>query len=235
MVLILSLAGRPQPVGVPGEIAIASAGVGRGYLARADLTAERFTADPTQPERRMYRTGDLGLRRADGGIEFLGRVDDQVKLRGFRIEPGEIEAALTGHPSVHQAKVVVRDIAGAPELVAYVVAPTLDLPGPGEADLRARLHETLPPHMVPMVIVALDALPLLPSGKIDRKALPNPEVAPPASASAAALEGPADTLESGVLALWRTVLARPHAWPDDDFFDGGGHSLRAAQLANRVR
>ena len=235
VVLILSLAGRPQPVGVPGEIAIAGAGVGRGYLARADLTAERFTADPTQPERRMYRTGDLGLRRADGGIEFLGRVDDQVKLRGFRIEPGEIEAALTGHPSVHQAKVVVRDIAGAPELVAYVVAPTLDLPGPGEADLRARLHETLPPHMVPMVIVALDALPLLPSGKIDRNALPNPEVAPPASASAAALEGPADTLESGVLALWRTVLARPHAGPDDDFFDGGGHSLRAAQLANRVR
>jgi hypothetical protein len=226
--LIRSPAGQEQPVGIPGEIVIGGVGVGLGYLGRDALTAERFVAHPAGG--RLYRTGDRGVRQPDGAVAFLGRQDDQVKLHGFRIEPGEIEAVLAAHPSVRQAAVAVRDVAGGPELVGYVSAPDLMIPGAGEAALRAHLLSRLPRHMVPMLLVGMPALPLLPSGKIDRKALP----APVAQAASAPPDRPADPLAATVLRVWRQALGRPEATIDADFFALGGHSLRAAALAGQL-
>ncbi|HEX7240013.1 MAG TPA: amino acid adenylation domain-containing protein, partial [Longimicrobiaceae bacterium] len=212
----------PVPVGVPGEMLIGGEGVARGYLDRPELTAERFVPDPfgRRPGARLYRTGDRVRWLADGNLEFLGRVDHQLRVRGFRVEPGEVEAALLEHPGVQEAVVVAReDAPGERRLVAYVVAGGEAAP----AALRAHLRERLPEHMVPSAFVALDALPLNLHGKTDRRALPAPAAEAPRAEprDAARL-----TRTERVLAeVWKEVLGVDHVAPDDGFFDLGGHSL----------
>ena len=222
---------QPCPLGVPGELWIGGTGVATGYLHRPELTAERFVADPFSGETgaRLYRTGDRGRWRADGTLEHLGRADFQIKLRGFRIEPGEIEAQLGSHPSVAQALVVAReDRPGDVRLVAY-------LTGKGPLDdnaLRSHLRERLPEYMLPQHFVALDALPLLPNGKIDRNRLPAPLAAnAPAAGTRTA---PRDELERQVAQAMAAVLGGLEPGVDEDFFALGGHSLLAAQLTARL-
>jgi amino acid adenylation domain-containing protein/non-ribosomal peptide synthase protein (TIGR01720 family) len=226
-VFLLDARMAPVPVGVPGELCIGGAGVARGYLRRPDLTAERFVPSPFGPGR-LYRTGDLARRRPDGSIDFLGRIDHQVKLRGFRVELGEVEAALRQCPGVSAAAVLLRnDRPGDPRLVAYVVLSTDAAPSP--ADLRAFLAERLPAPMVPASFVRLAAMPLTPSGKVDRRALPAPaaEEGPPTAA-----RGP---IEEAVAAIFAEVLGTPEVGAHDGFFALGGHSLLATRAVARVR
>jgi amino acid adenylation domain-containing protein len=223
---------EPVPVGVPGELWIAGDGVARGYLGRAELTAEKFAPDPFagEPGSRLYRTGDLVRWRPSGELEFLGRIDHQVKVRGFRIELGEIEAALLRHPPVAAVVVVVREDAGDKRLVAYLVADGESRPAAGE--LRQHVRDLLPDYMVPAAFVVLDAFPLTPSGKVDRRALPAPEAAVAPAAAFAAPRGP---LEELVADIWAEVLRVEHVGADDDFFALGGHSLLATQVVSRLR
>jgi len=226
---------QPVPVGVPGELVIGGAGVGRGYLNRPDLTAEKFIPDLffPAPGARLYRTGDQARWRPDGQIEFIGRLDRQVKIRGLRVELGEIETVLLQHPAVRQAAVLAReDHPGEKCLVAYLVAhPNRDLPD--LAELRRHLLERLPAFMIPQAFVWLESLPLLVSGKVDRAALPVPEYcAGPAGQPGL---GPRTPVEQAVAELWREILRVPQPRPEDHFFEQGGHSLSAARLVSAVR
>ncbi|HEV3048878.1 MAG TPA: non-ribosomal peptide synthetase, partial [Longimicrobium sp.] len=226
-IYVLDARGEPAPVGVAGELYVGGAGVARGYLGRAALTAERFVPDPFSVEggARMYRTGDLGRWRADGALEFLGRTDFQVKVRGFRIEPGEIEAALREHGGVRECAVLAREDAGERRLVAYVV-------GDVEAEaLRAHARRSLPEYMVPAAFVTLEALPLTPNGKLDRKALPAPDFAP----SAECYVAPRTPVEEVLAEIWAEVLRLERVGVHDSFFDLGGHSLLIIRLLADIR
>ncbi|GGV95213.1 hypothetical protein GCM10015535_62150 [Streptomyces gelaticus] len=219
---------RPVPDGRTGEIYAAGAGLAREYRGRPALTAERFVAAPSGE--RLYRTGDLGRRRADGVLEYLGRADSQVKIRGFRVEPGEVESVLTRHPGVDRAAVVAHEHpAGDRQLTAYVVPSSGARGGFSEAELRAYARGVLADYLVPAVFVPLDALPLTPSGKLDRAALPEP-------GAAAALPGraAASSTAAALCELFSQVLRTGPVGPDDDFFSLGGHSLLAARLLGRI-
>jgi amino acid adenylation domain-containing protein len=220
---------RPVPVGVTGEICIAGVGLARGYLGRDELTADRFVADPlgAAPGGRLYRTGDLGRWRGDGTIEFLGRGDDQVKLRGYRIELGEIEESLRAHEQVRAAVVALRDDA----LVGYVVPE--DGCEPDATALRRHLGESLPDYMIPGVFVMLDAFPLTTNRKVDRRALPAPESL--GLASRRAFVAPRSPVEEELAEMVAGVLQTGPVGIDDNFFDLGGHSLKATQLVSRLR
>jgi acyl-coenzyme A synthetase/AMP-(fatty) acid ligase len=221
---------NPLPAGVPGELCIGGAGVAAGYIARPEETAARFVADPfaTEPHARLYRSGDRARRLQDGTLEYLGRLDDQVKVRGHRVEPGEIEAVLTRHPAVRQAVVAARDDDhGNRRLVAYVVGS----PSPAPADLEALLTASLPEYMVPSAFVELEALPLSPSGKVDRRALPEPAGARRQTDYVA----PRDPLEEEIAAVWADLLDADRIGVNDDFFALGGHSLLATQAIMRIR
>ncbi|MFM8277089.1 MAG: amino acid adenylation domain-containing protein, partial [Cyanobium sp.] len=230
--------GQVVPIGVAGEIYIGGVGVARGYLNRPELTAERFLPDPfaSQPQAKMYRTGDLARWLPDGNLEFLGRVDFQVKIRGFRIELGEIEAALRSGDGMRDAVVLAReDVLGEKRLVAYVTADAAagstdpaDLP----PRLQAHLQSRLPEYMVPAAFVVLEAFPLTPNGKLDRKALPAPEAEAYASS---AYEPPVGPVEQTLAALWSELLRIEQVGRHDDFLALGGHSLLAVQLISRLR
>ena len=221
---VLDAALRPVPAGVSGELYLAGTGLARGYLRRAGLTAERFIANPFASGQRMYRTGDLARWRADGQLEYLGRTDHQVKIRGLRIELGEIEAALALAGCAQNVVVAREDGGGMPQLVAYVVAPTLDA-----AQLRAQLGQHLPDYMLPAAFVALDTLPLNANGKLDRKALPAPSFA------STTRRAPSTPEEAALATLFAQVLGLDEVGVDDNFFELGGHSLLALRLIAAIR
>jgi amino acid adenylation domain-containing protein len=223
------LDGRMQPVppGVPGELYMAGAGLARGYLARPGMTAERFIPCPFGPAgARMYATGDRVRWRTSGELEFMGRTDHQVKLRGYRIEIGEIEAALLADPAVAQAAVVLRDEGGG-QLVAYV-APARGAPVPDVAALRVHLRARLPDYMVPAVFMAMETLPHSPNGKVDRNAHPAPAAAPRAAAR------PQSGVERRIARVWEEVLGISGVGLDDNFFEIGGHSMLVAKMQERL-
>ncbi|HET8773661.1 MAG TPA: amino acid adenylation domain-containing protein, partial [Thermoanaerobaculia bacterium] len=227
-IYILDRLGNPVPAGVVGEICIGGAGVARGYWKRAELTAERFVESGFG---RLYRTGDLGRWRADGNIEFAGRNDDQVKLRGQRIELGEIEAQLSRHERVREAVVIAReDEPGEKRLVAYVTRVSAEAIGAEE--LRAHLGKVLPQYMVPVAYVELEALPLTPNKKVDRRALPKPEGE---AFARGVYEAPQGRVEEAVAAIWQELLHVERVGRNDNFFELGGHSLLATQVISKIR
>ncbi|MGE7815668.1 amino acid adenylation domain-containing protein [Pseudomonas sivasensis] len=225
---VLDAQREPLPLGVVGELYVGGAGVARGYLNRAELTAERFLTNPTTGQR-LYKTGDLGRLLADGSVEYLGRNDDQVKIRGFRIELGEIQARLATAQGVRDAVVIAReDTPGDQRLVAYVIAEG-DI---NVAMLRDHLRLSLADHMVPSAFVLLDTFPLTPNGKLDRKALPAPDADALARRDYEAPRGP---VEVAIATLWQDLLKLERIGRDDNFFELGGHSLLAVKLIERMR
>ncbi|WP_448332547.1 amino acid adenylation domain-containing protein [Streptomyces sp. DSM 41534] len=227
---------RPVPVGVPGELCVAGEGLARGYLGRPDLTAARFVADPFRGDgSRMYRSGDLVRWLPDGNLEFLGRIDDQVKIRGFRIEPGEIEAILARHQDVlHTAVMVREDTPADKRLVAYVVADATaaDRPGRLTETLRRYVESAVPEYMVPSAFVLLDTMPVTSGGKIDRKALPAPDLRTVLEVGYVAPRTPE---EEAVCRVYTDLLGATRVGIDDDFFALGGHSLIATRVVARLR
>ncbi|MDQ3257774.1 MAG: non-ribosomal peptide synthetase, partial [Acidobacteriota bacterium] len=234
------------PVGVAGELYLGGACLARGYLNRAELTAERFIGHPFSADgsARLYKTGDLARYRADGNVEFLGRLDGQVKLRGYRIELGEVEAVLSEHRMVREAAAVVReDVSGDRRLVAYVVAHadesvtggqlSNDLSVQLSSELRRHMKEQVPEYMVPSSFVMLDELPLTPSGKVDRRALPAPDEG--RREIEEQYVAPRSVAEEVVAGIWAEVLKVEQVGVHDNFFELGGHSLLATQVISRVR
>ncbi|MFO0755432.1 MAG: amino acid adenylation domain-containing protein [Byssovorax sp.] len=215
------------PIGAPGQVYIGGHGLARGYHGRPDLTAERFVPDPFLPGEIIYATGDLGRLDASGRLSILGRIDQQVKVRGHRIELGEIESVLGEHPGVSQAIAV----AGEDRIVAHVVPRDPSSP-PSPAELRDHLRPRLPAYMIPAAIRLVASLPLLPNGKVDRRALPLDE--PPLRESPGTFAGPSTALEADLVALWESVLGVRPIGTHDDFFELGGHSLLAARLFDRI-
>jgi aspartate racemase len=225
---------QPVPIGVPGELYVGGDGLARGYHKRPELTAEKFIPHPfgADPGARLYRTGDLVRYLADGNLEFLGRLDLQVKLRGFRIEPGEIEAVLARHPAVREAVVVMdEETSGDKRLVAYFV-PRHE-PGPSVSELRSLLQAWVPEYMVPAAFVPLEALPLMPSGKLNHRALPSPESVRPVLDNV--FVAPRSPVEARLAEIWTSLLGIEPVGVHDDFFALGGHSLSAMQVISRLR
>jgi acyl-coenzyme A synthetase/AMP-(fatty) acid ligase/acyl carrier protein len=230
-IYILDAHGEPAPVGVAGELHVGGVQVARDYLNRPELTAERFVSDPFsgQPDARMYKTGDLGRWLPDGNIEYLGRNDFQVKIRGFRIELGEIEARLAACAGVREALVLAReDSPGDKRLVAYYVGAE----GTAPEDLRGQLAAGLPDYMLPSAFVRLDAFPLTPNGKLDRKALSAPGQD---ALIARPYEAPVGDIETAVATIWQALLRVERVGRFDNFFELGGHSLLAMQLVTRIQ
>jgi acyl-coenzyme A synthetase/AMP-(fatty) acid ligase/acyl carrier protein len=222
---------NPVPVGVTGELHIGGAGVARGYLNRPDLTRERFIPDPFRPGGRLYKTGDLARRRPDGTIMFAGRIDNQVKIRGLRVEPGEIETALAAHPAVAQAVVtLVTGPSGEKQLAAYL-RPAGPPAGIDASDVRQHLARTLPPYMIPSHLVTLAEFPLTANGKIDKAALPPPQ----AGGTTGDLVPPRTLIEAVLVDLFGTLLGAEQIGATDSFFDAGGNSLLAMQLITQLR
>jgi len=229
---VLDGAREPVPMGVTGEIYIGGCGVARGYLGRPELTAERFIRDPfsPDPEARLYKTGDLGRWTTHGTLEYLGRNDHQVKLRGYRIEMGEIESQLARHTQVKEAVVIAReDVPGDKRLVAYVTAR--DQGPPNAEELRAHLKALLPEYMVPSAFVVLPSLPLSANGKLERRALPAPEVSDYASRQ---YEAPQGEVEEALAGIWQELLHIDRVGRHDNFFELGGHSLYIMKLSTRI-
>ena len=229
-VYVLDRLGQPTPIGVPGELHVGGTPLANGYHNRHELTAERFVPDPFAGSSgsRMYRTGDLARYLPDGNLEFIGRADLQVKIRGYRIELGEIEAVLNQHPAIQSSVVMAReDGPGDKRLVAYWVGRNEAV---GQAVLREWLRIRLPDYMVPAVFVRLEAFPLTPNGKVDRKALPKPKT----GASAAKFAPPSTPTEIAVAKIWSEVLGVKQVGPQDDFFALGGHSLQATRVLSRI-
>jgi len=230
-VYVLDARLRPVPVGVPGELHVGGVTLARGYAGRPEATAERFIPDPfAAAGGRMYRTGDRARFLPDGRIEFLGRLDDQVKISGYRVEPGEVAAVLSAHPAVSAARVIARAEEERTRLVAYAV-PRGDA-SPAPAELRAFLQERLPEFMVPSAFVLLRRLPLTPNGKLDLSALPAAE---DAASAAGERVVPRSELEARLVAVWEAVLGRTGVGVTDDFFDLGGNSFLAVRLMTRIQ
>jgi hypothetical protein len=221
------------PTGVPGELHIGGEGVARGYLHMPDATAEKFVPDPfaIQPGRRLYKTGDLARYLPDGNIEFLGRIDNQLKIRGYRVELEEIEATLRRHPEIRQVAVVSRqNESGENRIVAYIASAGEE--PPTSHDLRCFLHETLPEYMVPTSFVMLDTLPLSPNGKIDRRALP---LLDSAKETRMDFVAPRTPVENDLAMIWAELLNLQQVGVRSNFFDIGGHSLLVIRVASRIR
>ena len=221
---------QPVPVGVPGELHIGGKGLARGYHHRAELTAQKFIADPFSKDGRLYKTGDLARFLPDGRVDCLGRLDHQVKIRGFRVELGEIEQVLNQHPQVQASAVIVReDIPGDKRLTAYLVTRN---GAPNPAELREALRVKLPDYMVPAAFVPLPKLPQTPNGKLDRKALPKPDFVAPDHIRFVA---PTTPTEIAVAEIWSEALHVPRVGVNDDFFELGGHSLLAVRIFTEIR
>ncbi|KYP82313.1 hypothetical protein WB66_23990 [bacteria symbiont BFo1 of Frankliniella occidentalis] len=230
-VYILDEHGQPAPLGVSGEIYISGEGVARGYLNQPVLTAERFLPNPFIAGQRMYKSGDLGRWLPDGNIDYLGRNDFQVKIRGFRIELGEIETALTACEGVRQAAVIVReDSAGDKRLVAYLLPENGCQPLP--AELRRQLSLSLADYMLPSAYVVMESFPLTANGKLDRRALPEPDQRAMMTQDYVA---PIGEIENGLALIWEELLSVTQIGRHDNFFELGGHSLMAVQLINRIQ
>ncbi|UHA73128.1 non-ribosomal peptide synthetase [Paenibacillus sp. 481] len=228
-VYMLSESGLMQPIGVPGELYISGDNVGRGYINRDDLTSEKFVADPFKQTERCYRTGDLAKWLADGSIEFLGRIDHQVKIRGYRIELGEVETQLLNMDSIKEAIVIAReDAAGQNLLYAYYVADKQLTVG----DLRGALSHELPAYMIPSYFVQLEQMPFTPNGKVDRRALPLPEGSLQTGVEYVAPRTPA---EIQLAQIWQELLGISNIGVSDNFFEIGGHSLRATMLVSKIQ
>jgi len=233
-IYIVDRYGQLAPIGVAGELLIGGDGLARGYLGRPELTAEKFIPDPFsgEPEARLYRTGDLARYLSNGNIELLGRIDHQVKVRGYRIELGEIETVLAEHPAVREAVVIVReDVPGDKRLVGYIVS-THD-PNPTTTELRTFLQQKLPEYMVPGAFVFMDALPLTPNRKVDRRALPAPDTTRPELESA--FVEPESGVEKVVAGIWAAALGLQRVGIHDNFFDLGGHSLLLAKVHGQLQ